>query len=455
MEEKLDRQSDQLSQANIAVSALNQERRDLEQQRSELRGHIAELQAELHVNIASEAETAHAAAMEKVMGWERLVALELRGEVEAKAIVTNEVHTESLQEVMMRERNVECELKKELQEIRAAEAAASRDSSTRIETLAIAERGEEVVALQLQKNLESFASEARSEALVGAQRQEEPSGLKHELASARASEREIYERVTVLEKVAVEARSEFEREMKELLSDERLALAEEQAAVSEIQKKTVSASQHIPTVASHEELMEELQFLRHELSDAEYALELTSEVAVCDEDDDIGIREARRLRSDCEALKHALDRRGSVMTATFGLDSFRPCQQSKAVPSSSPLREIAHQNESGRDFMPPPRLGAGGSDAVRHNDVLANKLRWELAAEIDRSKRFGELALHAEESRRQLLQELAEDVDVEEGLQELARLVGRAVRAIASIAESAPAHAMAEKLHPPLRKGKG
>jgi len=63
----------------------------------------------------------------------------------------------------------------------------------------------------------------------------------------------------------------------------------------------------------------------------------------------------------------------------------------------------------------------------------ASELRLALSEETVRGRRLGELALRGEECRRRLLHELAEDGKAETELKVLAKVVGRAAKAISAI----------------------
>mmetsp|Transcript_34127 Transcript_34127/g.76189 ORF Transcript_34127/g.76189 Transcript_34127/m.76189 type:complete len:651 (-) Transcript_34127:9-1961(-) len=70
-------------------------------------------------------------------------------------------------------------------------------------------------------------------------------------------------------------------------------------------------------------------------------------------------------------------------------------------------------------------------------DSASQKLEHQLSEEVERSRRFGEQTLHAEESRRRLLHELAESVQVEADITAVASLMGRAARSVAVITREA------------------
>jgi len=70
----------------------------------------------------------------------------------------------------------------------------------------------------------------------------------------------------------------------------------------------------------------------------------------------------------------------------------------------------------------------------------ADGLRAALAEEKAKSRRLGEHALRAEQSRRQLLHQLAEVAETEVDLEALAKVAGRAAKSIAIIGHEAPMH---------------
>merc|ERR1712060_274447 len=96
------------------------------------------------------------------------------------------------------------------------------------------------------------------------------------------------------------------------------------------------------------------------------------------------------------------------------------------------------------------REACGGSSGSRSKVVQESSaddvdhLRVALSEEIAKSRRLGEHGLRAEQSRRRLLHELAEEVNAEDDLIELAKVVGRAARAISTISRHAPQLAQLE-----------
>mmetsp|Transcript_46269 Transcript_46269/g.82161 ORF Transcript_46269/g.82161 Transcript_46269/m.82161 type:complete len:1130 (-) Transcript_46269:74-3463(-) len=80
---------------------------------------------------------------------------------------------------------------------------------------------------------------------------------------------------------------------------------------------------------------------------------------------------------------------------------------------------------------------ASGADAGAEAGEV-HQLRRALSDEAAKSRRLCEQALRAEESRRRLLQEMLEDSQAEVDVVQLAKLVGRAAKAIAAVSEVAP-----------------
>lgn len=76
------------------------------------------------------------------------------------------------------------------------------------------------------------------------------------------------------------------------------------------------------------------------------------------------------------------------------------------------------------------------SPFVKHQHSDVAQLRAELACEEEKSNRYFEFAMEAEEQKRLLLEELAEDSDVAEDLMELAQLMGQATTALVGLNKS-------------------
>lgn len=78
---------------------------------------------------------------------------------------------------------------------------------------------------------------------------------------------------------------------------------------------------------------------------------------------------------------------------------------------------------------------------------VVEELRQLLEEESAKSRRLGEHALRAEQSRRRLLLELAQDEEAEADMAALARVLGRAAKSIATINQEAPVGLSEEMLH--------
>jgi len=81
--------------------------------------------------------------------------------------------------------------------------------------------------------------------------------------------------------------------------------------------------------------------------------------------------------------------------------------------------------------------GSSGSRASAEAEDV-ERLRQELSEETARSRRLGQHAVRAEQKRRRLMLELAEDATADADLAALAQVVARAARAIATISKEAP-----------------
>lgn len=113
-------------------------------------------------------------------------------------------------------------------------------------------------------------------------------------------------------------------------------------------------------------------------------------------------------------------------------------------------RQKTHTEEEACAQAREAKQASHGSKAQQLDRSLADeaaRLRLALSEEVAQSRRLGKQALRAEESRRQLLHELAKDAETEADLEDLARVVGRAAKAIAAISREAPP--MVEGASPP------
>lgn len=99
----------------------------------------------------------------------------------------------------------------------------------------------------------------------------------------------------------------------------------------------------------------------------------------------------------------------------------------------------AEERQQGRPASPG---AAADQAALSVATATVEQLQLALAEEAAKSRRLGEHALRAEQSRRRLLLELTQDEEAEADLVALAKVLGRAAKAIATITQEAPTEAM-------------
>mmetsp|Transcript_136817 Transcript_136817/g.354978 ORF Transcript_136817/g.354978 Transcript_136817/m.354978 type:complete len:1326 (+) Transcript_136817:94-4071(+) len=148
--------------------------------------------------------------------------------------------------------------------------------------------------------------------------------------------------------------------------------------------------------------------------------------------------ESPRVTSDSREI----EQRSSPSHRTKVTPSFGSSDDSTVPVELARLRGVLSVEEAAcaeaREEAREARRALKEANVVDNDDDEVTQLRRALAEETAKSNRLGKHALRAEESRRRLLHELAEDAEAEADLVALAKVLGRAAKAIATISHEAP-----------------
>mmetsp|Transcript_67559 Transcript_67559/g.162207 ORF Transcript_67559/g.162207 Transcript_67559/m.162207 type:complete len:976 (-) Transcript_67559:23-2950(-) len=243
----------------------------------------------------------------------------------------------------------------------------------------------------------------------------------------------------------------------------RADLAQERGRNRSLQASLASAA----AVSRSLQSQEEAEDLKDRIESLEHGLRVMSEMAEDGGSETAGVppslrqamelstesgqlqRELRKANDELLAIPEHLNRRE---TAAFGWDypsqpgSGPVASAAAALPAAREvpagvIRELQAEISSERAAYAEAREETRQVHQKRLQsatlDAASQKLEQQLSEEVQRSRRLGEYALQAEESRRRLLHELAEAAQVEADLTSLASLMGRAAKSITVITREA------------------